>query len=193
PMTLPTVSPRNSSFQTNFFDDCSLGAPCVNEASVTGGGRTPFAWTANGLPPGMSVRTGSGTTTSWIAPENLEVWGAPSAIGTFPVQLSVHDPDGRSATNTFDLRVSPLALTEYLQGGTVGTAYSTYLRVIGGRLPYSAAIVGRRLPLGLTLDPTTLTVSGTPTEAGQFAPVLEFTDADGMKLRLTNYVFIGSG
>ena len=36
-------------------------------------------------------------------------------------------------------------------------------------------------------------MSGTPTEAGQFAPVLEFTDADGMKLRLTNYVFIGSG
>ena len=193
PMTLPTVLPRGSSFQTNFFDDCSLGSPCVLDASVTAGGRAPFTWSASGLPPGMSARTGSGNTTSWIAPDNLEIWGGPTATGTFPLQLSVQDVDGRSATNTFNLRVSPLGLTEFVQGGTVGTASSTYLRVIGGRLPYTAAIVARRLPLGLTLHPTALTVSGTPTEAGQFAPVLEFTDADGMKLRLTNYVFIGSG
>src|SRR5262249_17331656 len=87
PMRLPTVSPRNSSFQTEFFDDCSLGSPCVDEAFVGGGGRAPFSWTASGLPPGMSARTGSGTTTSWIAPENLELWGAPSATGPLPDHL----------------------------------------------------------------------------------------------------------
>jgi hypothetical protein len=96
PMTLPTVSPRNSSFETEFFDDCSLGSSCVDEAFVSGGGRAPFAWTASGLPPGMSARTGSGTTTNWIAPENLEVWGAPSQTGTFPVT----GPDGKKRAPT---------------------------------------------------------------------------------------------
>jgi len=193
PMKLPTVSPRGSNVATNFFDDCSLGVPCALEASVTNGGRAPFAWSATGLPPGMSTRSGSGNTTSWIAPENVEVWGAPAATGTFPVQMTVQDADGRTATNTFPLRVSPLALTEYPGNLTVGTPLSHYFRVVGGRLPYSAAVVARRLPLGLALDPTALTLSGTPVEDGNFAPVIEFTDADGMKLRLTIYMFVASG
>src|SRR5262249_15425716 len=46
PMTLPTVLPAGSSFQTNFFDDCSLGTPCVLQAMVNNGGRAPFSWTA---------------------------------------------------------------------------------------------------------------------------------------------------
>jgi hypothetical protein len=191
PMKLPALQPAGSSFLTNFFDDCTLGQSCVLQTIVNSGGRAPFSWTANGLPPGMDSRTGSGLTTYYIQPENLELWGAPLQTGTFPTQLTVQDADGQTATNTFNVRVSPMALTQYLQSGNVGTPFSNYLRVIGGRLPYTAAIVARRLPLGLTLDPNTLMVTGTPTEGGNYSPVIEFTDADGMKLRVTNYMSIG--
>jgi hypothetical protein len=191
PTKLPALQPAGSSFLTNFFDDCTLGQACVLQTIVNSGGRAPFSWTANGLPPGMDSRSGSGLTTYYIQPENLELWGAPMQLGTFPTQLKVQDPDGQSATNMFDVRVSPMALTQYLSSGNVGTPYSSYLQVIGGRLPYTAAIVARRLPLGLTLNPNTLTVTGTPTEAGNYAPVLEFTDADGKKLRVTSYMSVG--
>src|SRR5207248_1973730 len=129
----------------------------------------------------------------FIAPENLELWGTPTSVGTYAILLTVRDVDGRSATNTFDLRVSPITEWNSLVGGTAGAPYSHHFLVIGGRLPHSVAIVAGRLPLGLTLDPATLTVSGTPLESGNFSPALEFRDADGVPLRITNYFTIDGG
>jgi hypothetical protein len=186
PASLPIIG-----IAGQFFDDCSVGSPCALQATVTGGARGPFVWEASGLPPGMAARSGSGNTTSWIAPHNLELWGVPTAARAFHIQLTVTDGDGQTATNTFDLRVSRLHLLNYLVGGTINAAYSHRFIVIGGRAPYSVALVGGRLPVGLTLDPAEMTVAGTPVEIGNFRAVLEVRDADGETQRTTSYLFIG--
>ncbi len=183
PPSMPGVNPYDGELQ-----DCSIGTPCSMAAWVGNGGRAPFTWTqADGLPAGMSIRSGGGVVASWIAPANAEIWGTPTEAGTFPVQFTVVDADGRSVTNTFPLRVSVLRLFNYLPGGTVGTPYSHHFMVIGGRLPYTVALAGGRLPYGLTFDPAALTVSGTPLEDGNFHAVFEFTDADGKQVRVHNY------
>lgn len=165
------------------WQHCSLGVPCSRTGAVTSGGTAPFTWSVSGLPQGMSFRFGSGITSNNVQPGDVELWGTPLVTGTFNVQLQVTDANGASATNTFPLRVSTLSQTSTGVNGTLGTPYSLSLRVIGGALPYSAVLATGSLPAGLTLNPNTLVISGTPTESGNFSPVFTYTDNAGETLR----------
>ncbi|MDO8678503.1 MAG: carboxypeptidase-like regulatory domain-containing protein, partial [Acidobacteriota bacterium] len=192
PAALPSIRPHGG----HGLDDCTIGVPCNRGVHVLNGGTAPFSWTATGLPPGMAVRSGSGSTTSWVSPGDVELWGRPIAAGTYNVQLTVTDANGTTATNTFPLRVSTILQTSFLPNGALGTAYGSTLRVIGGSGPYSAAQTGGLLAAGLTLNSNTLTVSGTAAESGSFNPRFTYTDSAGQTLRGTSYFFIngaGSG
>ncbi|HXT28581.1 MAG TPA: putative Ig domain-containing protein, partial [Vicinamibacterales bacterium] len=185
PASLPSIAPAVSP-----IPDCTLGVPCTRTISVRNGGTAPFAWTASGLPPGMTVRFGgNGETLSSVTPGDAELWGTATAAGTFNVQLTVTDAGGMTATNTFPMTISPLLQTAFLQNGTRGTAYSQALRVIGGRGPYTVA--GAPLPAGLSLSG--LTLAGTPAENGNFNLPLQYSDADGLTLRSTAFLFISGG
>jgi len=186
PIDLPRIRPYDGELH-----DCTFGSPCINAVWVSDGGRAPFTWTASGLPPGMDIRWGSGSTTSWIAPENLEIWGTPTLLGSFNVRLTVTDADGRSATDYFVLKVSPLRVWSYLPNGTLGVPYAQHLLVIGGRPPYTG-LAGGRLPLGLAFDPATLTVSGTPAENGYFYGIFDVADADHLGVRFYSFFSVGS-
>jgi hypothetical protein len=62
--------------------------------------------------------------------------------------------------------VSPLTVkTTALPSGLQGTAYSATLAGTGGVLPYAWKITGGTLPAGLSLNETSGTITGTPTEA----------------------------
>ena len=65
PPLLPSLNPYGPN-----FDDCTIGAACSRGISVTSG-TAPFSWTASGLPPGMSIRTGDGATSSGITPGDM--------------------------------------------------------------------------------------------------------------------------
>jgi hypothetical protein len=189
PSVLPTLTPYG-----NFIDDCSLGQPCSRGIGVWSG-KAPFTWSVSGLPPGMDFRFGDATTIYWIQPGDVELWGSPTQLGTFPVQFTVTDADGATATNTFDVNVRPLHLWNSLVGGSYGVPYSYTFLVIGGTLPYTVADAGGRLPNGLTLNPSTLTVSGTPQENGGFTLTTQFADASGDPthiLHLNQYPYFGS-
>lgn len=86
----------------------------------------------------MSIRSGSGVTSSYIAPGDVELWGAPAALGTYNLRLAVTDATGAAATNILPLNVSSLANVSSVAGnndmpnGTFGAPYSFKLRVIGG-------------------------------------------------------------
>jgi hypothetical protein len=56
--------------------------------------------------------------------------------------------------------------TTSLPAGSVGTAYDHSVEVTGGTLPYAWSISGGSLPAGLSLNPSTGAITGTPTSAG---------------------------
>lgn len=71
----------------------------------------------------------------------------------------------------------PLGLIDHLQSGEVGSPYPDRSVVIGGEAPYVIQLTGGRLPEGLSIDPLTGILAGTPTESGLFEFTLDVLDA----------------
>ncbi|MDE4914868.1 putative Ig domain-containing protein [Methylobacterium sp. 092160098-2] len=142
---------------------------------VVSGGRAAYAYAlASGtLPSGLSLDTATG-----------RIGGTPGAAGTSgDLQVRVTDADGRIAlTPAFRILVDgPLVLASVpAQVATVGFAYDSTAAATGGRAPYVYALATGTLPAGLTLDPTTGRISGTPTSIGAAEGLsLAVSDLDG--------------
>ena len=138
------------------------------------GGTPPYTWTVTGgtLPPGLTLESSTGI-----------LRGTPTAAGSFAFSVTV--TDSRSATATKELAISigaVLAITTAspLTSGAVGTPYSLTLATTGGKTPYSWSLASGTLPSGLTLNPVSGFISGTPTAAGNFSFVLQVTDSAGL-------------
>ena len=71
-----------------------------------------------------------------------------------------------------------------LPRGKVGNAYSATLTATNGTAPYSFSVSGGSLPTGLTLNPTTGVISGTPTVSAPFPITIAITDASGCVVRV---------
>jgi hypothetical protein len=186
PPALPLIWPYG-----NLFWDVTVGQEFSQGIAVRYGGRAPFTWNVAGLPQGLSFRSAIGTTSSFIAAGDLEIWGAVTVAGTYNIAFTVTDADGLTASNTFALHVSTLALTNPLANGTLGSPYSSTMRITGGTMPYDTAQIDGRLPQGLTLTGSTQLVSGIPAESGNFNARFHFADAAGNTLDSWNGFFIG--
>ncbi|WP_170069393.1 putative Ig domain-containing protein [Spirosoma pollinicola] len=68
-------------------------------------------------------------------------------------------------------------VTSTLPNGQVGTAYSRTLVTSGGTTPYTYAVSTGTLPAGLSLNPTSGVISGTPTSATTASFTIKVTDA----------------
>jgi hypothetical protein len=76
------------------------------------------------------------------------------------------DSKGVNASKTFPVNIAStsLAITPVTPGtGTVGQAYSQCVAASGGTPPYTFSAT---LPAGLSIDPTTGCISGTPSVGG---------------------------
>ncbi|SDG24904.1 gliding motility-associated C-terminal domain-containing protein [Pedobacter terrae] len=134
------------------------------------GGSTPYTYAASGLPPGLAFN-----------PATREITGTPTQSGTFTVPVTVTDADGKTATNNYTVVVvDPLLLpAATLPDGTEGTVYATQILppAIGGVGPYT--YIASNLPAGLTFNPTTREVFGTPIQAGNYSIGVTATDGEG--------------
>jgi large repetitive protein len=183
PPSLPSLDPINVNV---IYRDATIGFGYARIVSVFSGGTAPFTWSATGLPPGMSIRPWD-QAERILTPDDAEIWGTPTALGTFNAQVTVRDANGATASLAFPFSVSALGVdgNDNLPNGAVGAAYSKTLRVLGGKGPYTVSLFNslfQRLPAGLALGG--MVVSGTPTENGAFTPVLQFQDSVGNVLQL---------
>jgi hypothetical protein len=147
----------------------STGQPYTQTLTVTGG-TGPYTWSsATGLPGGLSLNPATGV-----------IAGTPTAAGTFTFTVQVTDANRLTGTQNFTLIInsSPLTITTVppLFSGIVGTAYSQTFSASGGTLPYQWTILSGNAG-GLTLDPNSGTLQGTPQSAGAFTFTVQVSDA----------------
>lgn len=175
-----TVTPALTLAPGALPDGVTGTAYTTNGIPAATGGTGPYTYSATGVPPGLTFN-----------PATREITGTPTQTGTFIIPVTVTDANGNTITASYTLKVTdPLVLpAATLANGTTGIVYPTQTipSATGGTGPYTYAATG--LPLGLTFNPSTREITGTPTQSGTFTVPVTVTDADG-KTVTNNYAIV---
>lgn len=158
---------------TTSLPNGTVGAAYSTSITATGG-TTPYKYSANGLPSGLSINALTGV-----------ISGTPTAAGRVSAAITVTDsttPTAESATSSLRIKIaasvapSPVTITTtVLPGGTVGVAYSSSIAASGGTTPYTYSASG--LPGGLSISSSTGAITGTPTAAGTTMAAITVRDS----------------
>src|SRR6266480_3907733 len=138
----------------------------------------------------MVVATGTAPLSYQWQKNGTAISGATSASYTTPATTSadngalfrvmISNSVGSVTSNTATLTVNPTPVfqitTTSLPAGRIQGAYSATLQATGGTPPYTWSQPSGQLPPGLTLAPSSGTISGTPTTAGQFTSTIQVQD-----------------
>ena len=134
------------------------------------GGRAPYTWALVSGP-------------AWLPfdPATASFTGTPDAAGSFPLQLTVKDVYGATATlNVLVAVKAKLALkTARLPVTKVGKLFSATLHTNGGVGPFSWKVTSGKFPVGIRLNRTTGVLSGKAQKAGTFPLTFTVTDTLG--------------
>lgn len=180
------VSDSNSLTGTKALSLNVMAPPTITTSGLPGGtvnssystpltatsGTTPYTWSlsSGSLPGGLSLASSTGM-----------ISGTPTAAGTTNFTVQVTDADLLSATQQLSIVVNPAPLsittTSPLPSGTLNSAYSTTVAATGGITPYSWSISSGSLPAGLSIAPSTGTISGSPTATGTSNFTVKVTDS----------------
>jgi prepilin-type N-terminal cleavage/methylation domain-containing protein len=152
----------------------SLPAWTVNRpyptTTLTGsGGTPPYTFTSTALPAGLSLNNSTGV-----------ISGTPTAGGTTTVTVTIHDALGATTTSNYTIviNLAPTITTNALPNGAISKPYSpTGITTSGGTTPLAWSATN--LPPGLSIDPTTGVIAGTPTATGTYSVAISLTDAAG--------------
>jgi large repetitive protein len=178
----------------NYFGSTSVAltenietAPTVTGVSPASGpavGGTAVAITGTNFTGATSVSFGGLAAASFTVNSATSIT-AISPAGTGTVDVVVTTPGGASATFAADrfTYIPTLTLSSSpLPAATAETAYSRTLTASGGTAPYTYAVTSGAFPAGMSLNPTTGALSGTPTAAGSFNFTVTVTDHSGSEV-----------
>jgi hypothetical protein len=129
--------------------------------------------------PSVALQSGDLPPNMVIVNQNLS--GTPLLAGTSQITWTVTDSVGATTSKTFNFVVNPhiLAITTpsvLIQMGTTGVFTQTFTANYGTPA-YTWSLFSGTIPAGLTLNPATGVLTGTPTTAGPYAFALKVTDS----------------
>jgi serine protease len=191
-VTLSTGTFAMQSLWSNSADACVMSGPAQDTVTVTSpGGQTgqtgtavslsvtasssggkPLTWSATQLPAGLSINSSTGL-----------ISGTPTTAGTYPVTVSAGDSTGAAGAASFTWTVScgndvVTVTNPGTQTGTVGTPVSLQLHgssSCGDPLTWSDSV----LPAGLSINPATGLITGTPSLADTYDVTVTAKDSTG--------------
>jgi len=114
--------------------------------------------------------------------ENMLTNIAPGGVWNsfFPTTLATVQARYQTALNIYQQIAADPALainTSSLPNGFANALYFASLTAVGGTTPYTCSIVNGALPPGLTLDPGSGDITGTPTTTGVFNFLASVSDS----------------
>jgi Putative Ig domain len=173
PLSITINLPSAPNITTTSLPAGSFNVAYNQTVSVAGGvGSLVWGVTSGSLPPGLDLNASNGN-----------ISGTPTSAGSFSFALRVTDQIPQSDQQNFTIAINAstppsIISPSSLQDGTVNQPYpNTQLTATGGTQPYSWS-VNPALPNGLTLNPSSGIISGTPLSGSNGNSSHEFTVTD---------------
>ncbi|GIF07588.1 hypothetical protein Asi03nite_51260 [Actinoplanes siamensis] len=142
------------------------------------GGQLPNSWsvTPGTLPKGLSMTS------------NGVVSGTPTVVGSTSVDVTVSDSLKRTDKEpvTFEVLLPPSPTMPATTSSRVGDVVRLPVTAAGGKAPYSftdkltVSASSATLPPGLSIDPDTGVITGSPTTPGTYPVTITVTDANNV-------------
>ena len=173
--------------QTVYSNSATLqvsAAPVVTSVTPAAGptsGGTAITITGQYFTGATAVTIGGNPVTSFSVVSATSITAVVPAGNVGPADVVVINPDGTGTkTGAFTYQAPAVVMSPAagaLPGAVVGTAFSQTVSASGGTAPFTYAVTTGTLPAGLSLDPATGAIVGTPTVAGSYSFTVTATDA----------------
>jgi len=155
-----------------------------SQTFTAAGGTTPYVWSMIGAVPGLTLDPASGV-----------LRGTPTQAGTFPFTIRATDALGLPGTRDYSITVTANLdiVTTALPEVEAGAAYSQTLSARGGSPPYNWRIINGSLPEGLSLNPASGLIGGSPARSGAATFTVEVADSAGVRASRTFTITVSQG
>lgn len=170
---LTTTVPAPLTVSQSISNGSTLSGPVTWTGTVTGGAVNRVEFSVDGALH----------TTDTTSPYSAALDTTLLANGQHTFAVTAYNSADSAFTSSVTATVSnqaqpPSILTQTLPNGNSGQAYSQALQATGGVTPYTWSLDSGSLPPGITLSASG-TISGTPTQGGDFPLVVRVTGGNG--------------